>query len=164
MDKETENFKGQVFLDSHFSPNPTKTLIRDDNNWKAVKQELAKIKRLIKVRGGSVFEREGMKSRNLLTQTIPRSHTLSFTRILFHLHEYIHIHSHIRSPTHPHIHPHAGVQPNTQVQPISEKEKALVKLCSLFRRLDSAFNYDSPISSDGTTETYASLSMEGYVG
>lgn len=49
MDLETENFKGQIFLDTFFSPNPTKTLIRDDNNWKAVKLEIAKIKRLIKV-------------------------------------------------------------------------------------------------------------------
>jgi hypothetical protein len=50
VEKETECFKGQVFLNTYFSPNPTKTLIRDDGNWKVVKNEIARIKKLVKVR------------------------------------------------------------------------------------------------------------------
>ncbi len=44
-----------------------------------------------------------------------------------------------------------------RIDPKTDKERAIVKLCSMFRRLDSAYRYDNPIEVNGDIETYASL-------
>lgn len=127
VDKETENFKGQIFLDTFFSPNPTKTLIRDDNNWKAVKAEIMKIKKLIKV--------------------IRRFQSLEILCLKYLVCIFSNLYSFFY------------VKETARVEPKTDKERALVKLCSIFRRLDSAYRFDNPIDVTGDIETYASIGI-----